>query len=260
MPSFTAKQPTTASWTRVKEYRGHEASVNSIAWAPAEFGLVLACASSDGRVSVLTYQPPPPPQDHQQQQQQQQEQQPLWKVQVIEAHQIGCNAVSWSPSAIPESLFAVSSSNGETDQEKELVFSPPRLATAGCDNLVKIWRLDQEDKWVLDGTPLEGHSDWVRDVAWAPNIGVPVQVIASCSQDKTVRIWKEHEQQPGEWTCSLLTPKDPSFFGDVVWRVNWSGSGNLLAVSCGDNHVTLWRETLEGEWECVSNIDQGTLK
>ena len=29
--------------------------VNSVQWAPQEFGLVLACASSDGSVSVLTY-------------------------------------------------------------------------------------------------------------------------------------------------------------------------------------------------------------
>jgi WD40 repeat protein len=29
---------------------------------------------------------------------------------------------------------------------------------------------------------LESHSDWVRDVAWAPNIGLPTSKIASCSQ------------------------------------------------------------------------------
>lgn len=29
---------------------------------------------------------------------------------------------------------------------------------------------------------LNGHTDWVRDVAWAPNIGMPGNYIASCSQ------------------------------------------------------------------------------
>lgn len=29
---------------------------------------------------------------------------------------------------------------------------------------------------------LEGHKDWVRDVAWAPSIGLPHSTIASCSQ------------------------------------------------------------------------------
>jgi len=29
--------------------------VNSVCWAPHEFGLILACGSSDGSISVLTY-------------------------------------------------------------------------------------------------------------------------------------------------------------------------------------------------------------
>ena len=29
---------------------------------------------------------------------------------------------------------------------------------------------------------LEGHADWVRDVAWAPNIGLPRSYIATASQ------------------------------------------------------------------------------
>ncbi len=35
----------------------HSASVNSLCWAPYELGLVLAAASSDGSLSILTYQP-----------------------------------------------------------------------------------------------------------------------------------------------------------------------------------------------------------
>lgn len=42
----------------------------------------------------------------------------------------------------------------------------------------------------------------------------------------------------------------------VVWRVSWSLSGNVLAVSGGDNRVTLWKETLKGEWERVSSVEE----
>ena len=38
-----------------------------------------------------------------------------------------------------------------------------------------------DDQWVEEDK-LEVHSDWVRDVAWAPNVGLPVSTIASCSQ------------------------------------------------------------------------------
>jgi len=42
-------------WTRVKEHTLHTASVNSVSWAPHELGAMLACASSDGKLSVLTF-------------------------------------------------------------------------------------------------------------------------------------------------------------------------------------------------------------
>jgi protein transport protein SEC13 len=33
-------------------------------------------------------------------------------------------------------------------------------------------------------------------------------------------------------------------------------SGNVLAVSTGDNAVTLWKEKLSGEWELVKTISE----
>ena len=45
-------------------------------------------------------------------------------------------------------------------------------------------------------------------------------------------------------------------FPDVCWRVSWSMSGNVLAVSGGDNKVTLWKENLNGDWEQVGEVDQ----
>ena len=37
-----------------------------------------------------------------------------------------------------------------------------------------------------------------------------------------------------------------------VWRVSWSMTGNILAVSDGNNAVTLWKETIDGIWQQVS--------
>ena len=42
--------------------------------------------------------------------------------------------------------------------------------------------LDTENVWKLEETLEQVHTDWVRDVAWAPNIGLPSSTIASCSQ------------------------------------------------------------------------------
>lgn len=98
---------------------------------------------------------------------------------------------------------------------------------------------------------LEGHQDWVRDVAFAPSIGLPKTYLASCSQDKTVLIWTQ--TAPGAaWEKVSLQERFP----DVVWRVSWSLSGNVLAVSSGDNKITLWKENLKGEWECISEMEE----
>jgi protein transport protein SEC13 len=45
-------------------------------------------------------------------------------------------------------------------------------------------------------------------------------------------------------------------FPEVVWRVSWSLSGNVLAVSTGDNRVSLWKERLIGGWEVVKTIEE----
>ena len=41
---------------------------------------------------------------------------------------------------------------------------------------------EENDAWVLEGKPLDAHTDWVRDVAWCPSVGLPLSRIASCSQ------------------------------------------------------------------------------
>jgi hypothetical protein len=57
-------------------------------------------------------------------------------------------------------------------------------------------------------------------------------------------------QSSGEWKRTELK------VDAVAWRVSWSLSGNALAVSTGDNRVSLWKERLSGGWECVKTIEE----
>eukprot|EP01137_Pigoraptor_chileana_P000630 Opistho-2@37094 len=216
-------------WVRLHEYTGHTSSVNSISWAPHEHGLLLAGASSDGFVSVISSKGDG-----------------VWESQKFPAHQIGVNAISWAPAATPGALVNPS--------ENPSSLQPPvkRFVTGGCDNLVKIWRFsDGENQWKVEDE-LAGHSDWVRDVAWAPSIGLPTSTIASASQDAQVIVWTQESGQDG-WKQRVLAK-----FNDVAWRVSWSVTGNILAASTGDNHVTLWKESLEGDWNCISDLDENS--
>ncbi|CAG8693838.1 14891_t:CDS:2 [Cetraspora pellucida] len=214
------------SWKKIKEYTGHTASVNSVSWAPHELGPILACASSDGKISVLTFKDDG-----------------SWDARTFEAHTIGANSVSWAPATIPGALVQITGGAPNVNVTK-------RFASAGCDNCIKIWTYREDTNEWKEEDILEGHTDWVRDVAWAPNVGLPKSYLASCSQDKTVYIWTQ-DTPTSSWNKKPL--RNDKFL-DVVWRVSWSLSGNVLAVACGDNKVTLWKENLKGEWELLSEL------
>ncbi|XP_021741791.1 protein transport protein SEC13 homolog B-like [Chenopodium quinoa] len=216
------KEANPNEWAQAHVFHEHKSSVNSISWAPHELGLCLACGSSDGTISVLTLQADGG-----------------WDTNRIDqAHPVGVTSVSWAPATAPGALVG-----------SGLLEPVHKLVSGGCDNTVKVWKL-YNGTWKMDCFPaLQMHSDWVRDVAWAPNLGLPKSTIASASQDGTVVIWtvgKEGEQWEGRVLKDFKTP---------VWRVSWSLTGNLLAVADGDNNVTLWKEAVDGEWQQVSTVE-----
>ena len=100
-----------------------------------------------------------------------------WVADIFNGHAIGCNAVSWASATHPGSLIQPHQPGAPT-----LPAPFKRFASAGCDNLVKIWSFREDTQTWVEEETLEGHGDWVRDVAWAPNIGLPRSYIASASQ------------------------------------------------------------------------------
>eukprot|EP01095_Lingulamoeba_sp_RSL-Kostka_P013857 TRINITY_DN584_c0_g1_i1.p1 TRINITY_DN584_c0_g1~~TRINITY_DN584_c0_g1_i1.p1 ORF type:complete len:304 (-),score=98.81 TRINITY_DN584_c0_g1_i1:95-1006(-) len=211
-------EETSANNWQITYELSHDRSVNSVAWAPVEYGLKLAAGSSDGNISIISYNT----------------ESSNWTVEKIQAHKIGVTSVSWQP--VGSSLL---------NREE----APIRLASGGCDNLIMIWKY-VDNNWEQDIEPgLMKHNEWVRDVAFAPNIGVPYNTLATCSQDGSVFIWTN---QKSEWSYKEL----PLNSNDVVWKVSWSTTGNILAVSQGDNSISLWKENLnDGEWVNISEMD-----
>mgnify|MGYP001807410368 CR=1 FL=1 len=91
--------------------------------------------------------------------------------------------------------------------------------------------------------------DWVRDVAWAPNSALPYAIFASCSEDKSVYIWRQRDRTSGPWEPTLLRA-----FEAPVWRLSWSLTGTVLAVSTGDHRVSLWKQSVDESWVQVSSL------
>jgi protein transport protein SEC13 len=216
-------------WQPLFRDNTHSSSVNGISWSPYEFGLNLATASSDGSVGIICNKGGD-----------------KWSKKTIpNAHVYGVNAVSWCPATSPATL----ASGPAVDQQAGGALSQ-RIVTGGCDNLVKIWKLDEHaDEWV-EVHKFDSHSEWVRDVAWRPNVGIPSQTIASCSEDKSVIIWsQEMDGQPWKMHARLEIPAP-------VWRVSWSVTGSILAAACGDNTVQLFKESVDNEWVPVTSFNE----
>ncbi|CAG9462244.1 unnamed protein product [Pedinophyceae sp. YPF-701] len=214
---------TDAGW--IQAYRSpdtvHTASVNAVAWAPSELGLQLACASSDGTLSVLTHSS--------------ENGQSSWHVsKVTNAHPMGATGISWAPATPAGSLISAAPPSAPVR----------RLVSCGCDNQVKVWTAGPSGAWEQDGGTLSAHEGWVRDVAWAPSLGLPCNTVASAGQDGKVFVWSEGE--PRAWTRHELHD-----FGAPVWAVSWSVTGGLLAVTDGNSQVTLWKRALDGSWQQI---------
>jgi protein transport protein SEC13 len=220
-------------WILVKAFVGlHDSSVNTVSFGPHEYGLVCAAGSSDGRVSVLTHGSDD-----------------SWTVEYLEDTGLGVNAVSWAPYAV-----------GSDGDDGAVVPMPPRLVTGGSDNGIRVWSKNPttgtwEQEPFENVSPGIAHKDWVRDVAWAPNVIPGMSIVASCSEDGSVIIWKQGGDNSeggsdGKWTPTVLHT-----FNDPVWRLSWSIAGNILAVSSGDSNVTLWKEGLDGGWSQVSQVE-----
>jgi len=202
-----------------------------VAFCPHEYGLRVAAASSDGRVSILTHQP-----DN------------SWSNEYITDNPLGVNSVSWAP------MGAYSDETSTVDAAASA--DSPRLVTGGCDNRIRFWVEQLETgQWVEDPSCSVSkdivHSDWVRDVAWAPPILPNVNVVASCSEDRTVLIWTQNGKNQ-EWKAIQLYK-----FDGPVWRLSWStNTGHILAVSSGDSDVSLWKKGIDGKWNQMESAEE----
>ena len=118
---------------------------------------------------------------------------------------------------------------------------------------MQLWELRDGDQEPIK-TSIGSHTDWVRDVAWCPNIGLMNEMIASCSEDGSCKVWVSQnvadQANKSQQTLKWALRQEIRFDENVpLWKVSWSQVGNMLAISGGDNQVRIMSENSMGVWD-----------
>ncbi|KAH9477739.1 putative cytosolic iron-sulfur protein assembly protein 1 [Psilocybe cubensis] len=97
-----------------------------------------------------------------------------------------------------------------------------------------------------------GHEDRAWHVAWNP----AKPLLASCSADKTVRLYSyassSNEATPG-LEFQLIT-SIPTGHAKTVRSVAWAPAGQTLATASFDSNIGIWEKEAD-EWECISTLE-----
>lgn len=119
------------------------------------------------------------------------------------------------------------------------------LASASYDNTIKLFKEDLSDNdWVCFAT-LESHESTV----WSLTFNATGSYLASCSDDKTVKIWKEYPPGNSEgipttdndsaWKCVCTLT---GYHTRTVYDISWCNVTNLIATAGGDDVVRVFKQ------------------
>ena len=90
-----------------------------------------------------------------------------------------------------------------------------------------------------------GHESYIRDISWSFDMTKMYHQIATCSEDKTFKIW-ELDYDFNQIDSHEIKKDNP------VWKVSWNFMGNLLAVSFANEHkkecVEVYYQNNNGVW------------
>jgi nucleoporin SEH1 len=223
------EKPEDCTWNSVTKLVESKGPVEDIRFAPKHLGLQLASCSENGEIRIyettdmINLK--------------------VWIVnQIIQASSLGSTSISWNPSLNDSPMLVIGNNDQATAQAK--------FSKAFTDEveLIQLWSYSEENKEWVKRDVGRGHDATVTDVDWSPVIGRQYHLIASCSLDRKVIIWRVDDD------FCLTAAHTLSGHSERVWRVCWDMFGTSLSSTSEDGVVIVWQRNLMKEWEIVKKI------
>jgi nucleoporin SEH1 len=117
-----------------------------------------------------------------------------------------------------------------------------RMATVSSDQRLKIFDLNDEGEWVISDS-FKAHDSSINRVVWGPP--EHGQILATCSYDRTVRIWEEQEMEargsPHRWKRQFQMTSDArTAIHSIGFPPTSSSAGLRLAFVSADGHLHVY--------------------
>ncbi|KCV70379.1 hypothetical protein H696_02713 [Fonticula alba] len=123
--------------------------------------------------------------------------------------------------------------SGHMDEGFAMDWSPTvkgSLLTGDCSKMIYRWQMHGQSSWQVEKKPYTGHSGSVEDIQWSPTEDT---VFASCSSDKTIKVWDTRRRQ----NAALSVKAHKTDVNVISWnRV----SSHMLASGSDDGTFSVW--------------------
>ncbi|EEB07336.1 nucleoporin Seh1 [Schizosaccharomyces japonicus yFS275] len=290
----------TKEWVPVATFKAGDASVLRLMWAHPEYGQAVATCSLDRTVRIFT-------------EQEAEADTKKWveSARLTDARssvmdicfapvRLGCKLATVAADATVRIYEAIEPGNMASWtllEEFGLMKNPPsrnvecsfcvrwcpsrwhnQMLAVGCMDQVLLYSYNRKNKWTKVGS-LDGHTDLVRDIAWAPSLGKNYHLVATGCKDGRLRLFKLNrnfesavqpylmtdsvsENEDGEMTNSNVEAEDVEVelvgnydhFKSQVWRCEFNVTGTILSTSGDDGCVRLWKTSYANQFNCISVI------